>query len=109
MHDGTCSRAGNTGCGGWHVCVESGKPSPGAFRGTGQGEGALLANFGVEVAAADLELLHHRSEGWATALQMAALSLRSSQDPMRVARHLAGSQVISSVQQQGAVDARQHR
>lgn len=48
----------------------------------------LLANFGVEVAAADLELLHHRSEGWATALQMAALSLRSSQDPVRVARSL---------------------
>lgn len=37
---------------------------------------------------------------------MAALSLRSSQDPVRVARHLAGSQVISSVQQQGAVDGR---
>ena len=48
----------------------------------------LLANFGVEVAAADLELLHHRSEGWAAALQMAALSLRSSQDPVRVARSL---------------------
>jgi LuxR family maltose regulon positive regulatory protein len=48
----------------------------------------LLANFGVEVAAADLELLHQRSEGWATALQMAALSLRSSQDPARVARSL---------------------
>src|SRR5215469_13696892 len=48
----------------------------------------LLANFGVVVAAADLELLHHRSEGWATALQMAALSLRSSQDPVRVARSL---------------------
>jgi LuxR family maltose regulon positive regulatory protein len=48
----------------------------------------LLANFGVEVAAADLELLHQRSEGWAAALQMAALSLRSSQDPVRVARSL---------------------
>jgi LuxR family transcriptional regulator, maltose regulon positive regulatory protein len=32
----------------------------------------LLANFGVEVAAADLKLLHQRSEGWAAALQMAA-------------------------------------
>ena len=48
----------------------------------------LLANFGVEVAAADLELLHQRSEGWAAALQMAALSFRSSQDPVRVARSL---------------------
>lgn len=48
----------------------------------------LLANFGVEIAAADLALLHQRSEGWAAALQMAALSLRSSQDPARVARSL---------------------
>jgi LuxR family transcriptional regulator, maltose regulon positive regulatory protein len=48
----------------------------------------LLTRFGVEVAAADLELLHQRSEGWAAALQMAALSLRSSNDPERVARAL---------------------
>ena len=41
----------------------------------------LLANFGVQVAAADLALLHQRSEGWAAALQMAALSLRGTQDP----------------------------
>ncbi len=38
--------------------------------------GALLANFGVEVTAGDLALLHQRSEGWAAALQMAALTLR---------------------------------
>ena len=48
----------------------------------------LLANFGVEVAAADLELLHQRSEGWAAALQMAALSLRSSRNTARVAKSL---------------------
>jgi LuxR family transcriptional regulator, maltose regulon positive regulatory protein len=48
----------------------------------------LLANFGVEVAAADLALLHERSEGWAAALQMAALSLRGSTDPARAARAL---------------------
>ena len=48
----------------------------------------LLANFGVEVAAADLALLHERSEGWAAALQMAALSLRGARDPVRVARAL---------------------
>ncbi len=48
----------------------------------------LLTKFGVEVAAADLELLHQRSEGWAAALQMAALSLCSSNDPERVARAL---------------------
>jgi LuxR family maltose regulon positive regulatory protein len=48
----------------------------------------LLTNFGVEVAAADLALLHQRSEGWAAALQMAALSLRGSQDQGRLARTL---------------------
>ncbi len=30
--------------------------------------GDLLANFGVEVGAAELALLHQRSEGWAAAL-----------------------------------------
>ena len=48
----------------------------------------LLANFGVEVAAAELALLHQRSEGWAAALQMAALSLRGTADPARAARAL---------------------
>ena len=46
----------------------------------------LLANFGAEVADAELVLLHERSEGWAAALQMAALSLRSTSDPARVTR-----------------------
>jgi LuxR family maltose regulon positive regulatory protein len=48
----------------------------------------LLANLGVQVAPADLGLLHQRSEGWAAALQMAALSLRSARDPARAARAL---------------------
>ena len=48
----------------------------------------LLANFDVELADADLAQLHERSEGWAAALQMAALSLRSAQDPARAARAL---------------------
>jgi LuxR family maltose regulon positive regulatory protein len=48
----------------------------------------LLANFGVEVAAGDLALLHRRSEGWAAALQMAALSLRATSDPVRAVRAL---------------------
>ena len=50
--------------------------------------GDLLANFGVEVGADQLALLHQRSEGWAAALQMAALSLRGTTDPVRVARAL---------------------
>jgi LuxR family transcriptional regulator, maltose regulon positive regulatory protein len=48
----------------------------------------LLANFRVEVAAADLALLHRRTEGWAAVLQMAALSLRGSRDPVQLARSL---------------------
>jgi LuxR family maltose regulon positive regulatory protein len=48
----------------------------------------LLANFGVEVGAGDLALLHEQSEGWPAALQMAALSLRGTTDPARVARAL---------------------
>ncbi len=48
----------------------------------------LLVNFGVKVSAGDLALLHERSEGWAAALQMVALSLRSTTDPVRVARAL---------------------
>jgi LuxR family transcriptional regulator, maltose regulon positive regulatory protein len=50
--------------------------------------GDLLANFGVEMTAADLALLHERSEGWAAAVQMAALSLRATDDPARTARAL---------------------
>jgi LuxR family maltose regulon positive regulatory protein len=56
----------------------------------------LLANFGVEVGAADLALLHDRSEGWAAALQMAALTLRSTSDPARALRALgAGGHAIA--------------
>jgi LuxR family transcriptional regulator, maltose regulon positive regulatory protein len=68
--------------------------------------GDLLANFGVKVAAADLALLHQRSEGWAAALQMAALSLRGTTDPARAARaldvrsHAIAEYFISEVLQQ---------
>ena len=48
----------------------------------------LLAGFGVQVTEADLALLHRGSEGWAAALQMAALSLRGITDPDRAARAL---------------------
>lgn len=41
----------------------------------------LLANFGVQAGAEDLAVLHQHSEGWAAALQMAALSLRNTGDP----------------------------
>ena len=48
----------------------------------------LLAGFGVEVGDGELALLHQRSEGWAAAVQMAALSLRGAADPVRIARAL---------------------
>jgi LuxR family maltose regulon positive regulatory protein len=48
----------------------------------------LLANFDVRIGDSDLALLHRHSEGWAAALQMAALSLRGTADPAQVARAL---------------------
>ena len=48
----------------------------------------LLAGFGVKVADGELRTLHQRSEGWAAAVQMAALSLRGTADPARIARTL---------------------
>ena len=48
----------------------------------------LLASFGVEVGDGELALLHERSEGWAAAVQMAALSLHGAGDPVRTARAL---------------------
>jgi LuxR family maltose regulon positive regulatory protein len=48
----------------------------------------LLANFGVHVAPGQLAALHQASEGWPAALQMAALSLRGTADPGRIARAL---------------------
>jgi LuxR family transcriptional regulator, maltose regulon positive regulatory protein len=50
--------------------------------------GELLANFGVQLSAADLALVHQRSEGWPAALQMAALSLRGTREPGRAVRAL---------------------
>ena len=48
----------------------------------------LLANFGIQLSDAHLALLHQRSEGWPAILQMAALSLRATTDPARLARAL---------------------
>jgi LuxR family transcriptional regulator, maltose regulon positive regulatory protein len=48
----------------------------------------LLAGFGVHVGDGELAMLHQRSEGWAAAVQMAALSLRGTDDPARMARAL---------------------
>jgi LuxR family transcriptional regulator, maltose regulon positive regulatory protein len=48
----------------------------------------LLAKLGAQLSDSDLAVLHGRSEGWAAALQMAALSLRGAEDPAHVARAL---------------------
>jgi LuxR family maltose regulon positive regulatory protein len=70
----------------------------------------LLANFNVEVTAADLALLHERSEGWVAALQMAALSLRGTAGPERVARvldvrgHLIDEYFVAEVLEQQTPD-----
>jgi LuxR family transcriptional regulator, maltose regulon positive regulatory protein len=48
----------------------------------------LLAKLGAQLSDSDLAVLHERSEGWAAALQMAALSLRGAEDPAHVARAL---------------------
>jgi LuxR family maltose regulon positive regulatory protein len=48
----------------------------------------FLAKFGVRLSDADLTLLHQRTEGWPAVLQMAALSLRGTTDPARLARVL---------------------
>src|SRR5208282_2710187 len=75
--------------------------------------GALLANFGVQIAADQLALLHQRSEGWVAALQMAALTLRSTKDPAQTARALdvrshaiAGYFIAEVLQQQSPEVAR---
>ena len=73
----------------------------------------LLANFGVEVADADLALLQRRTEGWAAALQMAALSLRGTADPVRAAQaldvrtHAIAEYFISEVLEQQPPDVAQ--
>ena len=48
----------------------------------------LVANFGVQISDSELARLHQSSEGWAAALQMAALSLRGTGNPAQAARAL---------------------
>ncbi len=53
----------------------------------------LVANFGVQVSDSDLARLHEGSEGWAAALQMAALSLRGTGNPAQAARALRSATI----------------
>jgi LuxR family transcriptional regulator, maltose regulon positive regulatory protein len=45
----------------------------------------LLAGFGVRLEDPELALVHQRSEGWVAGLQMAAISIQGSPDPVTAA------------------------
>ena len=44
----------------------------------------LFSAFGLELPADDIEAVHRRTEGWSAGLQMAALSIQTSPDPVTV-------------------------
>jgi LuxR family transcriptional regulator, maltose regulon positive regulatory protein len=48
----------------------------------------FLASFDVELDEPDIDLVHNRSEGWAAGLQMAAISILGSPDPVQAARRV---------------------
>jgi LuxR family transcriptional regulator, maltose regulon positive regulatory protein len=50
----------------------------------------LLASEGLELARDELVRLHHRAEGWAAGLRLAALSMRRQPDPGRLIARFAG-------------------
>ena len=47
--------------------------------------GLFLSGFGLSLSERDLNFIHQRSEGWAAGLQMAAISIQHSPDPVRAA------------------------
>jgi ATP/maltotriose-dependent transcriptional regulator MalT len=53
--------------------------------------GDLLANFGVEVAAADLALLHERSEGWAAGAIAVIVRDERGSYPVHTSHHPVGA------------------
>ncbi|HXP53813.1 MAG TPA: AAA family ATPase, partial [Streptosporangiaceae bacterium] len=53
---------------------------------------SLFEGAGVALPDAALELLHSRTEGWATGLRLAALSLSGHPDPDRLAAEFSGSE-----------------
>jgi LuxR family transcriptional regulator, maltose regulon positive regulatory protein len=50
--------------------------------------GVLLSGFGVRLTEETLSLVYERSEGWIAGLQMAAISMRDSSDPLSAADRL---------------------
>ncbi len=53
----------------------------------------LQHTMGLSMVEQDEALLHQRTEGWITGLQMAALSLQTSQDPSATIASFSGTQV----------------
>ena len=53
---------------------------------------ALFQGAGVRLSGPALELLHERTEGWATGLRLAALSLDGHPDPERFAAEFSGTE-----------------
>jgi LuxR family maltose regulon positive regulatory protein len=53
---------------------------------------ALFAASGVELPESAVVLLHERTEGWASGLRLAALSLAGHPDPARFAAEFSGSE-----------------
>ena len=54
--------------------------------------GELLADAGLDVKADDVASLHHRTEGWATGLRLAALSMSRHHSPEQFVAEFAGSE-----------------
>ena len=52
----------------------------------------LMQGAGVSLDAADLARLHHRTEGWAAGLRLAALSLARHDSPSRFVAEFSGSE-----------------
>jgi LuxR family maltose regulon positive regulatory protein len=46
----------------------------------------FFARFGLDIPDHDIEALHRRTEGWSTGLQLAALSIQTSPDPVSSVR-----------------------
>ena len=69
--------------------------------------GALFGAMGTELAPEDLARLWRRTEGWAAALRLAALSLQHHPDPRAFIEHFAGTDATISEYLVSEVLARQ--
>ena len=49
----------------------------------------FLSGFGLRLSEHDIKVIHQRSEGWIAGLQMSAVSMQRSPDPVRIADRVA--------------------